>query len=97
MAGLIPPLLQLGLETYISYPLYRIIDFFREDVVLLEELDVVLGISTDGLREPNGDGVKKIKVNGRVPLKLPTNDRVITPLDFDKVGNALAPIFSGDF
>ena len=38
----IPPPLQLGLETYISDPLHHIVDFFGQDMVLFEELDITL-------------------------------------------------------
>ena len=65
-------------------------------MVLLEELDFTLGVSTDGLRETDGDGMKEVEINGGVPLKLATDDRVIGPLNFDKFGNAFASIFFGD-
>ena len=32
-----------------------------------------------------------------VALEFAADDGVITPLDFDEVGDALAPIFLGDF
>ena len=95
--GLIPPPLQLGFETYISNPLHCIVDLLGEDVILLEELDVALGIGTNGLGETDGDGVKVVEVNMGVVLKFAADDGVVTPLDFDEVGNALAPIFLGDF
>ena len=93
----IPPPLQLGLETYISYPLHCIVDFLGEDMILLEEFDVALGVGADGLRETNGDGVKVVKIDMGIALQLATDDGVVTPLDFDEVSDALAPIFLGDF
>ena len=73
-------MLQLGFETYITNPLYSVVDFFREDVTLFEELSFVLGVGTNGLREVGGNGMEKVEVNRGVALKLPTDDRVIQPL-----------------
>ena len=65
-------------------------------MILLEELNVALGIGTNRLGESDRDGMEVVKVDRRVPLKLSTDDWVVAPLDFDKVGNTLAPIFFGD-
>ena len=96
-ASLIPPPLQLGLETYISNPLHRIIDLLGEDMILLEELNVTLGIGADRLGETNGDGMKVVEINVGVVFESAADDGIATPFDFDKVGDALAPIFFGDF
>ena len=66
-------------------------------MILLEELDVALGVGANGLGETDGDGVKVVEVNMGVAFELAADDGVVTPLDFDKVGNALAPVFLGDF
>ena len=74
---LIPPALQLGFKTYITDPLHSVINFFREDVTLLEEFDLVLGVGTNGLGEVGGNGVKEVKVDRGVILELPTDNGVI--------------------
>ena len=66
-------------------------------MVLLEELDITLQVGTNWLRETNGDGMKEIEIDGSVPLKFATDDRVVGPLDLDKISDALAPVFFGDF
>ena len=66
-------------------------------MILFEELDIALGIGTNGLGEADRDGVEIVKVDIRVILELATDDQVVAPPDFDKVGDALAPIFLGDF
>ena len=66
-------------------------------MVLLEELNLALGVGTDGLGETDGDGMKKVEVDGGVTFELAADDRVVGPLDFDEIGNTFAPIFFGDF
>ena len=66
-------------------------------MILLEELNVALGIGADGLGETDRDGMEVVEVYVGVSSKLPADDWVIAPLDFDKVGNALAPVFFSDF
>ena len=66
-------------------------------MVLLEELNIALGVGADGLGKTDWNGVKEVKINRGVALQLATNDRVIGPLDFDEIGDTLAPIFLGDF
>ena len=96
-ASLIPPPLQLGLKTYISNPFHRVVNLLGEDVILLEELNVALGIGSNRLGETDRDGVKVVKVDMGVAFKLAADDGVVTPLDFDEVGDALTPVFFGDF
>ena len=38
-----------------------------------------------------------IEIDGGVALELAADDWVVAPFDLDKVGDALAPIFFGDF
>ena len=95
-ASLIPPPLQLGLKTYISNPLHCIVNLLGEDVILLEEFDIALGIGANGLGETDGDGVKVVEVDVGVTLEFAADDGVVTPLDFDKIGDALAPVFLSD-
>ena len=93
----IPPPLQLGLDTYIADPLHHVVDLLRKYMVLLEEFNIALGVGANGLGETDGDGMKKVEVDRGVILELATNNRVVGPLDFDEIGNALAPVFFGDF
>ena len=65
-------------------------------MVLLKELDITLGVGTNGLGKTNGDGMKKVEIDGGVTFELATDNRVVGPLDFDEVGDALTPIFFGD-
>ena len=65
-------------------------------MVLLEELDIALGVGANRLRETDGDSMKEVKVYRGVVLELATNDQVIGPLDLNKIGDVLAPIFFGD-
>ena len=66
-------------------------------MILLEELNIALGIGTNRLRETNRDGVKVVEVDMRIVDKVATDNWVIAPLDFDEVGDTLAPVFSGNF
>ena len=66
-------------------------------MVLLEELNIALGIGADGLRETDWDGVKIVEINVGVALQFAADDGVVAPLDFDEVGDALTPVFFGDF
>ena len=66
-------------------------------MVLFEELDVGLGVSANGLGKANGDSMEIVEVHVRVALESAADDWVIAPLDLDKVGNAFAPIFFGNF
>ena len=65
-------------------------------MILLEELDVALGVGADRLGKINRNGMKEVKVHGGVVFEFAADDRVVRPLDLDKIGNALAPIFFGD-
>ena len=65
-------------------------------MILLEELDVVLGVGTNGLGESDRNSMEEVEIDRRVPLKLSADDWVVAPLDFDKVSDALAPVFLGD-
>ena len=41
--------------------------------------------------------MKVVEIDMGVIFEFATNNWVITPLDLDEIGNALAPVFSGDF
>ena len=93
---LVPPALQLGLETDVTDPLHRVVDFFGEGMTLFEQSHFVCCIGTDGLWKSCRDGVKVIEIDSRVTLNFATNNGVIGPFNLNKVGNALVPIFGGD-
>ena len=40
--------------------------------------------------------MKEVEINGGVALELAADDRVIGPLDFDEISDALTPVFLGD-
>ena len=61
-------------------------------MVLLEELNVILGVGADGLGKTDRYGMKVVEIHGGVILEFAADDRVIRPLDFDKVGDTLASI-----
>ena len=65
-------------------------------MVLLEELDIALGVGVNGLGEANRDSMQEVKVDRRIVLEFAADDGVVRPLDLDEVSNAFTPIFSGD-
>ena len=93
---LVPPALQLGLETDVTDPLHRVVNFFGEGMTLFEQSHFVCCIGTDGLWKSCRDGVKVIEIDSRVTLNFATNNGVIGPFNLNEVGNALVPIFGGD-
>ena len=66
-------------------------------MVLLEELDITLRVGVNGLREADRDSMEVVEIDGGVALELAADNWVVAPLDLDKVSDALAPVFLGDF
>ena len=66
-------------------------------MVLLEEFDVTLRVGANGLGETDRDGMEVIEIDGGIALEFAADNWVVAPLDLDKVGNTLAPIFLGNF
>ena len=66
-------------------------------MTLFEESCFIHGVRVNRLGESDRNSMEEVEIDRRVPLKLSTDDWVVAPLDFDKVSDALAPIFSGDF
>ena len=93
----VPPVLQLGFETYIADPFHSVVDFFSKGVALFEQSCFVHGVGANGLGEVCRDGMEIVEVDGGVTLELATDNGVIWPLDLDEVGDLLGPIFFGNF
>ena len=54
------------------------------------------GISTNGLRLNDWDGVQVVEVDGRVVFESSTDNRIAGPLDFDEIGDLRNAVFPCD-
>ena len=94
---LAPPAGQLCFEAYVSEPLDSIVYLFGEGMRLLKKGYFVGGVSANGLRLNNGDGVQVIEVDSGVAFEPSADNRIAGPLDFDEIGDPRNAVFPGDF